>query len=277
MPRGRVQIRMAPSRPRRSCSPRSCNWSSSAAAPAGVVLAAQTSASPTTRGVCEAAGQRLQPARGIDGIADHREGQTLLAADITDDRGPVIEPDADRERRLVLAAPLAVPVGDRGDHQVRACERVGGIVRSRIRQRRTPRKSHRRYIFRRFRCKRRSAPSSAMELAQHRHHRFGRHPFRHPGEADDVDEQHARRSGAAPRPRARRARTGSRRCSARNSARGWRGHARPRRAAARCSRTRPISSRVFRMVISRSLRSTGLVTKSKAPRFIAVRMLAMSP
>jgi hypothetical protein len=31
------------------------------------------------------------------------------------------------------------------------------------------------------------------------------------------------------------------------------------------------------MVISRSTRSTGLVTKSKAPRFIAVRILAMSP
>src|SRR5258708_4037300 len=38
-----------------------------------------------------------------------------------------------------------------------------------------------------------------------------------------------------------------------------------------------MSPSVFLMVISRSLRSTGLVTKSKAPRFMAVRMLTMSP
>jgi hypothetical protein len=43
------------------------------------------------------------------------------------------------------------------------------------------------------------------------------------------------------------------------------------------SRILAISSSVLLMVISRSFRSTGLVTKSNAPRFIAVRMLAMSP
>ena len=43
------------------------------------------------------------------------------------------------------------------------------------------------------------------------------------------------------------------------------------------SRSLAMLASVLRTVISRSLRSTGLVTKSKAPRFIAVRRLAMSP
>jgi len=44
----------------------------------------------------KAAGQSLQPARSVDGVADNAEGQALLAADIADDRRSVIEPNADR-------------------------------------------------------------------------------------------------------------------------------------------------------------------------------------
>ena len=48
----------------------------------------------------------------------------------------------------------------------------------------------------------------------------------------------------------------------------------------RCFRASRITSRwvrVFSMVSSRSEKSIGLVTKSNAPRFIAVRMFRMSP
>ena len=44
----------------------------------------------------QAASQRLQPAHGIDRVAYDGERKALLAADVADDRWPVIEPDADR-------------------------------------------------------------------------------------------------------------------------------------------------------------------------------------
>src|ERR1700676_1163339 len=48
----------------------------------------------------EGAGQPLQPACRIDSIANHRERHAVLAADIAKDRRPVIEADADGERRV---------------------------------------------------------------------------------------------------------------------------------------------------------------------------------
>ena len=47
--------------------------------------------------------------------------------------------------------------------------------------------------------------------------------------------------------------------------------------AAPASRRMPTWRMVFAIVVSRSTKSIGLVTKSNAPRFIAVRMFAMSP
>src|SRR5215469_6178750 len=46
----------------------------------------------------ETASQPLQPARRVDGVADHGKRETVRAADIAEHRRPVIETDADRER-----------------------------------------------------------------------------------------------------------------------------------------------------------------------------------
>ena len=48
----------------------------------------------------QGAGQSLQPTSGIYRVPDDAEGETLLTPDIADDRGAVIETDADRERQL---------------------------------------------------------------------------------------------------------------------------------------------------------------------------------
>src|SRR5437763_10563070 len=48
----------------------------------------------------EAARQPLQAACRVDRIADDGKGQAVRAADITNDRRAVIQPDADRNRRL---------------------------------------------------------------------------------------------------------------------------------------------------------------------------------
>jgi hypothetical protein len=45
----------------------------------------------------------------------------------------------------------------------------------------------------------------------------------------------------------------------------------------RASRSAATWAIVFRIVVSKSEKSIGFVRKSKAPRFIAVRMLGMSP
>ena len=47
----------------------------------------------------EVAGQALQAACDVDRVADQREGETVLGADVAHYRGPVVEANADRKRR----------------------------------------------------------------------------------------------------------------------------------------------------------------------------------
>ena len=76
----------------------------------------------------ELTGQALQATGGIHGVTNHGEGQSLLAADVSDDSRPVIDADADRQRGLAVPLAFSVPDAERFQHAVGAGQCLGGTA-----------------------------------------------------------------------------------------------------------------------------------------------------
>src|SRR3984893_259311 len=66
----------------------------------------------------KSAGQPLQARRRVDRVADNREREAVLAADIAEYGRPIVEADPDRQPRLGSRFPLFVPALEPRQHHI---------------------------------------------------------------------------------------------------------------------------------------------------------------
>src|SRR5215831_15241920 len=74
------------------------------------------------------AAQRLDSAGEVDRVADDRELQALVAADVAGGGVAIVQPDANLDWLLPRRTAARIPVGDSVQQLQRALDRVGGVA-----------------------------------------------------------------------------------------------------------------------------------------------------
>src|SRR5829696_8564265 len=82
----------------------------------------------------ELTGQALQATGSIHGVTNHRERQSLFAADVSDDGRPIIEANPDCQRGLALPLALSVPLAERFQHAMGAPQCLSRVLGRSIEQ-----------------------------------------------------------------------------------------------------------------------------------------------
>ncbi len=76
----------------------------------------------------QATGERLQAARGVRGVADHRKGGAALATHISHHGRAIVDADADANRRLPGHLALHIPLSHGFEHGLGASQALGRVL-----------------------------------------------------------------------------------------------------------------------------------------------------
>ena len=134
-------------------------------------------------------GQPLHPARHVHRVADDRELQVALLADISDHHRPVVDPDSEFYRHRAAGRPLCVPALDRLQHGASAAQGPAGVVLALFKG--AEGRHHRvaGILVDRAAAGEDRRGHTPVEAAQHHDDPLRRRILGNAGEADDVDEE----------------------------------------------------------------------------------------